>query len=260
MKTNYETLQVEYNSPTLIVKLNRPRKANAMNTKMSEEIAGILLELRTWSDCKYVIFTGNGNHFSAGADMEEVGEQLKNNHDILSMIRNDQLARIDFMRKFDEMDQISIAAINGSMYGAGFATAMACDFRIMADTATACLPEAQRGMFFTAGCTGRLVNLIGPAKAKELIMLCEVIDADESLRIGLVNKVVPHEELMNKTEVMIQQLEKSPFLPLKMTKKIVNASSPVLGNTVMYESDLLELTFMQSDMKKSVASYSKGNE
>lgn len=256
MKTSYETLEVEYNNPTLIVKFNRPDKANAMNGKMSAEIDEVLLDLRHSLECKYVIFTGNGKHFSAGADMVEAGEQLKNDPNFIATIRNDQLGRIDFMRKFDELDQISIAAVNGPMYGAGFATAMACDFRIMAKSATACLPEAQRGMFFTAGCTGRLVNLVGPAKTKELIMLCEVIDADESKQIGLVNKVAKDADLMDAAYEMIEKLEKSPFLPLKMTKKIVNASTPVLGNTVMFESDLLELTFMQSDMQKSMASFS----
>ncbi|REB08747.1 enoyl-CoA hydratase/isomerase family protein [Sporosarcina sp. BI001-red] len=256
MKTSYETLEVEYEKPTLIVKLNRPDKANAMNSKMSAELDEVLMDLRQSLDCKYVIFTGNGKHFSAGADMAEAGEQLKNDPNFISTIRNDQLGRIDFMRKFDEMDQVSIAAINGPMYGAGFATAMACDFRIMAKTATACLPEAQRGMFFTAGCTGRLVNLVGPAKTKELIMLCEAIDADESKHIGLVNKVAEDSELMEEANKMIQQLEKSPFLPLKMTKKIVNASTPISGNTVMYESDLLELIFMKSDMQRSMASFS----
>ncbi|WP_432354460.1 enoyl-CoA hydratase/isomerase family protein [Sporosarcina sp. A2] len=257
MKTSYETLEVEYKSPTLLVKFNRPEKANAMNGKMSAELDEVLMDLRQSYDCKYVIFTGNGKHFSAGADMAEAGEQLKNDPNFISTIRNDQLGRIDFMRKFDEMDQISIAAINGPMYGAGFATAMACDFRIMGNSATACLPETQRGMFFTAGCTGRLVNLVGPAKTKELIMLCEAIDAEESKRIGLVNKVVEDSELLAAAHKMIQQLEKSPFLPLKMTKKLVNAATPVLGNTVAFESDLLELTFMQSDMQRSMASFSK---
>lgn len=255
MNSKYETLQVHYNEPTLLVKFNRPEKANAINNKMAAELDEILLYLRNNQSCKYVVFTGNGGHFSAGADLVEANELLKDNDNLVAILRNDQLARIDFMRKLDEMDQITIAAINGAMYGAGFATAMACDFRIMADNATACLPETQRGMFFTAGCTGRLVNLVGPAKAKELIMLGEVINAEESLKIGLVNKVVPSDLLMEQVQKMILQLEKSPFLPIKITKRIVNTSISTNDSSLAYESDLLELLFLKNDMSKTMVSF-----
>ena len=106
------------------------------------------------------------------------------------------------------------------MYGAGLALALGCDFRIMVQEATVCIPEVTRGLFFTWGSTPRLVSIVGAAKAKELIMLAEVVDANEALRIGLVNKVVPKDQLSETVMRLIQKLDSSPFLPIRLTKKL----------------------------------------
>lgn len=245
---NYEAIQVTENGPVLTVGMNRPAKANAMNDQMSREIVEVLQRIRERSDLKYVVFTGNGQFFSGGADMNEAAENLGQAADPATFMRIDQAGRQDFMKLLDETSQITIAAINGPMYGAAFAMAMACDFRIMADVATACLPETQRGMFFTAGCTPRLVHLVGSAKAKELIMLGEPIDAEEALRIGLVSRVVKEESLFEEVERIITLLDKSPMPALQVTKKLINSMIPTGGSILSVESELLELLMMKSDL------------
>ncbi|MFJ8234214.1 enoyl-CoA hydratase/isomerase family protein [Ureibacillus sp. NPDC094379] len=248
MKT-YNTIFVERNKPVLKITLNRPHKANAMNAEMNRELDDIISEVRKDLDYKFIVFTGNGKVFSAGADMNEFSSIDAQSE---SFIREDQVTRHEMLRKFDALDQITIAAINGPMYGAGFALAMVCDFRIMAETATACLPEVERGLFFSGGGTPRLVNLIGPAKAKELIMLCDVIDAEESLRIGLVNKVVPLDELNYATDELVAKLNKHPFSPIRLTKKIVNAATPRFENLLFYEPELQEHMMIFGEARKEI--------
>lgn len=252
---SYETLEVERMKPVLKISFNRPNRANAMNEQMDNEINEILTELNNDSEYKFVVFTGNGKTFSSGADMNDVLSELENNTQDTAWIRNDQIKRQEFLRKFDALDQITIAAINGPMYGAGFALAMVCDFRIMSESATACLPEVERGLFFSGGGTPRLVNLIGHAKAKELIMLGEVVDAEESLRIGLVNKVVPGDQLMNATDELLAKLNKSPFSPIRVTKKIVNASIPRFENLLLYEAELQEQMMMYGEAREEINKY-----
>lgn len=249
---DYQTILVEWSKPVLKVAFNRPEKANAMNKQMNEELDDIITEVRKDTDYKYIVFTGNGKAFSAGADMNEVLQGIENNSFSRSFIREDQLSRQEFLRKFDALDQITIAAINGPMYGAGLALAMVCDFRIMADNATACLPEVERGLFFSGGGTPRLVNLIGPAKAKEFIMLCDAIDATEALKIGLVNKVVPLQDLAVATEELIGKLNRSPFSPIRLTKKIVNASTPRFENLLLYEPELQEQMMLYGEAREEI--------
>lgn len=249
---NYQTISVEWKKPVLKVTFNRADKANAMNKQMNEELNDIITEVRKDTDYKFIVFTGNGKTFSAGADMNEVLQGIESNSFSSSFIREDQITRHEFLRKFDALDQITIAAINGPMYGAGLALAMVCDFRIMADNATACLPEVERGLFFSGGGTPRLVNLIGPAKAKEFIMLCEAIDASEALKIGLVNKVVPLQELTDATEELIGKLSRSPFSPIRLTKKIVNAATPRFENLLFYEPELQEHMMLYGEARKEI--------
>ncbi|MBS4215211.1 MULTISPECIES: enoyl-CoA hydratase/isomerase family protein [Neobacillus] len=249
---DYQTISVEWRKPVLKVTFNRPDKANAMNKQMNEELDDIITEVRKDTDYKFIVFTGNGKTFSAGADMNEVLQGIESNSFSSSFIREDQITRHEFLRKFDALDQITIAAINGPMYGAGLALAMVCDFRIMADNATACLPEVERGLFFSGGGTPRLVNLIGPAKAKEFIMLCEAIDASEALKIGLVNKVVPLQELTAATEELIGKLSRSPFSPIRLTKKIVNAATPRFENLLFYEPELQEQMMLYGEAREEI--------
>lgn len=228
-----------------------------MNTKMNDELDRILTEVRTDSDYKFIVFTGNGRVFSAGADMNEVLNEIKENTLSSSWIREDQLKRQEFLRKLDTLDQITIAAINGPMYGAGLALALVCDFRLMADCATACLPEVERGLFFSGGGTPRLVNLIGPAKAKELIMLCEAINAEEAFRIGLVNKVIPSQQLFSATEELIGKLCKSPFSPIRLTKKIINSVTPRFENLLFYEPELQEQSMLHGEAHEAIYTFTE---
>jgi enoyl-CoA hydratase len=136
-----------------------------------------------------------------------------------------QLFGHDFMSAMENLEQVTVAAINGPAIGGGLCIAMNCDFRIASDKAILGIPEAALGLFYTWGATPRLTALIGPAKAKEMIMTCDPIDAADALRIGFVNKVVPHHKLMDACHELVGKISTKGPLAVRICKKQVNAAS-----------------------------------
>lgn len=252
MKT-YNTLILEQNPPVLTIKLNRPAKANAISGEMMQELYDLSSQLRYETQYKFIVLSGEGRYFSSGADLGEIVTDIASGKLTPAQARLNQIDGHDLMQKFESLEQITIAAINGPIYGGGLALALGCDFRVMAQEATICIPEVARGLFFSWGSTPRLVSIVGAAKAKELIMLAEVIDSSEALRIGLVNKVVPNDQLSGAVSGMLKKLDSSPFLPIRLTKKIVNAvaAAPV-GNVLLYEPELLEQSFLAEESQKEI--------
>jgi enoyl-CoA hydratase/carnithine racemase len=253
----YSTIEVEQQDATVKIILNRPDAANAMNDLMNDEIIDVLSWLRNTPSAKFLVLTARGQHFSGGADMKELLGRVQAGSPDEQEVRNSQLFRQQFSRRFDELDQITIAAINGPMYGAGFTLAINCDFRIMSEAATACLPEIDRGIFFSGGATPRLVNLVGYAKAMELIMLCEPIDAQESLRIGLVNKICPPEDLESEEHNLVSRLDQKPFAPIRLAKKMVYAALPSAHASLMYEPELQNMILASPGIETWVGSFTQ---
>lgn len=253
---NYNTLLLDPNPPILMVKLHRPLKANAINHEMISELSDLSSQLRYEIQFKFIVFSGEGKTFSSGADLGELDSEIASGLLLQKARLTHGIDGHDCMQKIENLEQITIAAINGPMYGAGLALALGCDFRIMAQEASVCLPEVTRGLFFTWGSTPRLVSIVGAAKAKELIMLAEVVDANEALRIGLVNKVVPKDQLSETVMRLIQQLDSSPFFPIRLTKKIVNAATAApFGNLSLYEPELLEQSLVSEETQKEIKRY-----
>ncbi|OLO38935.1 hypothetical protein BTR23_10335 [Alkalihalophilus pseudofirmus] len=253
----YSTLLVEKKDKTLMVQLNRPEKANAISTEMMEELLDVISELRYNSEIQYVVFTGAGKHFSGGADLSKLVRQYEAGEFTPSAARLNQMLGHEIMNKLEELEQVTIVAINGTCIGGGLALALACDFRIMTEEAIISIPEVARGIFFTWGSTPRLINIVGVAKAKELIMLCDPIEADEALRMNLVTKVVPKNMLLEEVNKIIGKLDSSPFMPIRMTKKIANAASiGVMRNVMNYDTELFEQSILSgepiTEMKKFV--------
>lgn len=233
---------LERDKAVLKVTLNRSRQANAVNKGMMAELAELLNWLRYEPEIHYLVITGQGKFFSVGADLVEVVQDIDNlmtNQQVMTY----QADANDLMRKLENLEQITICAINGYMIGGGLAIAMACDFRVMDARATLSIPEAQLGMVFTWGSIPRLIKLVGAAKAKELIMLCNEIGAEEALRIGLVNLVAPAGDLFTVVDEILNKLRQSPFLPLRLTKKIVN-SIDTIHDVKLFEPEFYDHSFL----------------
>jgi enoyl-CoA hydratase len=251
----YETLIVEKSDAVMTVTLNRPAKRNAMNGQMLAEFEQLFTELRTDLDTKFVIFTGAGTAFSSGADLSDMagGEIPESPGD---MMRLQQLSGHDFIRRLENLEQITIAAVNGVCLGAAFVLAHGCDFIIASENASFGIPEANRGFFYTWACSPRLAHLVGRSKAKEMIMTCDRVDAQEALRLGIAIKVVPPEKLMDTAYELIEKIASNAPLAIRMTKKIINAATaPNFGDIFVCEPELVERLALSSDLMEGVKAF-----
>jgi enoyl-CoA hydratase/carnithine racemase len=164
----YETITVEKKDKTMILTLNRPEKLNAMNARMLQEITQVLAELREDTTTRFLILTGAGKSFSAGADM---GPQDAT-QDAPREPRLGQMAAHDMIRTYLNLEQVTIAAVHGYCLGAGLVFVMESDFIIAAEDALMGVPETNVGVFYTWGSSGRLSRLVGPLWAKHMISGC----------------------------------------------------------------------------------------
>jgi len=248
----YKTLSVSKKGSTLTVKLNRPAKFNSVNEEMLDELFHLFKDVQGDNSVKIIIFAGTGKIFSYGADIEALDHLAENSMIVRAAQRNGH----DFMRILENLEQVTFAAINGPAIVAGLALAMACDFRIMSDNAYLSIPEAAVGLFFTWGCTPRLTALVGPSMAKELIMTCQAVDAEKALRIGLVNRIAPYDQVMNTVNEMAVQIGSKAPLAIRMAKKIVNASAAVgFGDLFLCEPELVERLYLSKDPIEGVQAF-----
>ena len=163
--SSFETLTVDQAEEVVTVMLNRP-KLNLFNQKMVEELIQVWHSLRNNPTARFVILTAQGDHFSAGADLKEIRET-----EITAVgARRLQLAGHELMRSLESLEQVTVAALRGTVCGAGMAVAQACDFRIMTEDSYFLVPETNIGTYYTWGCTPRLVRMVGASKAMEIMM------------------------------------------------------------------------------------------
>ena len=208
------TLAVEERIAVLTV--NRPDKLNALNANVIRELGTAIEELGERDDVAGVILTGAGRAFVAGADISELAG--------LSAVVGQRLARRgqEVFRRFERSPKPVIAAVNGFALGGGCELAMACHIRIAADGAKFGQPEVKLGVIPGYGGTQRLSRLVGKGRALQLVLTGEMIDAAEAYRIGLVNKVVPADQLLATAKTMMQQMLANAPLALAGCIEVVN--------------------------------------
>jgi enoyl-CoA hydratase len=252
----YEYLLVEKSGITKTVTFNRPGKMNPLGPKMLVELKQVLADLRADTACRFAIFTGAGKAFSSGAELSEEAFKQRTTMPGLNSERQWQLFAQDIMNAMEDLEQITIGAVNGPAVGGAVCLLLNCDFRIASDKAKFIIPEASLGMPLTWGATPRLVSLIGPSKTKELIMTCDAIDAAEAYRIGLVNKVVPSEILLDSCQEMIARIAAKGPLAVRICKKQVNAASTVrMRELYQFDADLMDLCMLAGDTVEGVLSF-----
>ncbi|MFA5079612.1 MAG: enoyl-CoA hydratase/isomerase family protein [Dehalococcoidia bacterium] len=249
----YETLLVEKKDGVALVTFNRPDKLNTLNTRLFFDLRDLLAGFRYDLETRVVIFTGAGRAFSAGFDLRV--DALKE-HAMQKEMPNEriwQLFFMDLMSSIENLEQVTIAAINGPAMGGGFCIALNCDFRIMDDNARLGVPETGLGVYLSWGATPRLVSLLGPAKAKEFIMTCDPVDAAEALRIGMVNSVVPPGKLLAAGYELAGKIMRRGPLAIRITKKQVNAASVArMSDLNLFESELWERNQLSPDLQEGI--------
>jgi enoyl-CoA hydratase len=247
---SYETLLLERLGRVAIITINRPDKRNALNIKTREEGAVLLDELRADESVGVVIFTGAGDKaFIAGADIAEFAGRTA------SKQREVMLGRSLFTA-IDTFPKPIIAMINGYCLGGGCELALACDIRIASERASFGQPEINLGIIPGGGGTQRLTRLVGEGKAMELILTGEIIDAQTAFAIGLVNHVVPPDQLEAKTMEIANRIADKGPIALRLAKEAVKlASRSNLDEGLRREVDLFALCFATEDKDEGVKAF-----
>ena len=210
---DFKCILFEKENPIATVKLNRPQVLNAMNKQLWLDLQTALEDVRNDPEIKVLIITGNGRAFSTGADLKE----SKNRS--LEAYREYLIELQEASRKIIRFEKATIAAINGYALGSGYELALACDIRIAAQDAQIGSPEAKVTSSVTGGAMRLIQDLIGPGKARELLFTGEYIDGKEAEKIGLVNKAVAPDQLMDTAREMANKIAANSAFSIKMIKK-----------------------------------------
>ena len=213
---NYKNILVEMVDQIGIIKINRPQALNALNIETIHELNDIVHQWSREDDIKVIIITGEGKSFVAGADIAEMKDMTRQQAIDFSEMGQRVFSLIESQEK------PVIAAVNGFALGGGCELAMACDIRIASDKAKLGQPEVNLGVIPGFAGTQRLARMVGTAKAKELIFTADMIDAQTALSIGLVNQVVPLENLMNAVMEMAKKIASKGPAAIKLAKRVIS--------------------------------------
>ncbi len=250
----YQTIKVDYNNNIATITLNVPDKLNSLSWKMMREMERALDEIERGGKARVIVFTGAGRAFCAGADLEDLQKTAAKK----PVQREPALkAWFKLVWRIKNVELPTIAAVHGAALGGGFALAIACDIRIAADDARAGSVFVQRGASSAdMGVSWMLPRIVGAGWAAELMFTGDIIDAAKAERIGLFNRVVPRDQLMQAAQELAGKLAAGPPLGLKFTKRALNRSIwDGLQGQLEYESATQTLTFLSEDFAEGVKSF-----
>lgn len=246
----YTKLIVEQQGAVCIVKINNPQAMNALNTTVLSELDTAFGEIAGNPSVKAVVITGEGRAFVAGADIS----QMSSMNAAEGKAFGEQGAAV--FRKIETLPVPVIAAVNGFALGGGCELAMACDIRIASAKAKFGQPEV--GLGITPGFSGtqRLPRIVGMGKAKELIYTADIIDAAEAYRIGLANKVVEPEALMDEAMAMAHKIASKAPIAVKYSKEAINSGMQTdMDSAIAIEANLFGLCFATEDQKEGMGAF-----
>ncbi|HLG31803.1 MAG TPA: enoyl-CoA hydratase-related protein [Ignavibacteriaceae bacterium] len=248
---NYENILLKHRDSIAIITINRPDKLNALNINTISELEKVFTEVKDDSNVKVVIITGSGEKaFVAGADILEL-----NKLDIQSgkvFAENGQ----HVYNIIEQYDKPVIAVVNGFALGGGCELVLACHIRLASDNAKFGQPEINLGIIPGYGGTQRLARLINSGLAMEYILTGDMIDAKEAMRIGLVNKVYPQAELMDKAIELAEKIASKGQQAVRFAMKAVKAVNQMnLSEGLSYEASLFALICGTDDAKEGTSAF-----
>jgi len=245
----YETLIYEKTGGVGMITINRPKVSNTINARLVDELTDICDNINHDEETRAVIITGSGEKaFCVGVDLSEFSSMAGINHQRANLL--------SVAAPVASLTSPVIAAINGDALGQGLELALACDLRIASETAHFALPHITSDIIPWDGATQRLPRLIGKAKAMEMILTGETIDAVDAYRIGLVNKVVPPEELIQAVKNMWQAVAAKASLPLKYAKEAIHKGLDLtLEQGLRLEADIYFLLQTTEDRTEGIRAF-----
>ncbi len=248
---SYETLLLEKQGPVAVIKMNRP-PVNPLNIKLYLELYDLLCELEKDESVAAIVVTGAGEKaFAAGLDVKDVA-----NKSVAEILDFQNTVPKKCLEKLTGIAKPTIAAVFGLALGGGSEIALCCDLRIASSDAVFGLPEINLGIMPGSGATQRLSRLVGTSKAKELMFTGDTIGADEAFRIGLANKVVPMENLMEESMALANKLAAKPKVALSLIKQCVDRGVNMdLPSGLTLERNSFVIAYASEDGREGVNAF-----
>jgi enoyl-CoA hydratase len=243
-------IELEVDDDITIMRMKREEKLNALNSEMFNEILVVLRRLNNDKGVKVVVLTGKGRAFSVGADITEL-YNLQSQSRVSSFLRLQREVN-DFI---EEMDKPVISAVNGYCLGGGLELALASDLILASRSSKFGSPEIKLGWIPGGGGTQRLTRIVGKQKAKELILTGKMIDAEEAFRIGIVNKVVDDEKLMEEAKELARAVSRASIAVSKAKELINLAGEGNLKAMLSYESEVSNLLLSTRDAMEGIKAF-----
>jgi 2-(1,2-epoxy-1,2-dihydrophenyl)acetyl-CoA isomerase len=249
--TELETLLVERDGGVQTITLNRPDALNSFNAAMKRELLEVLKVAARDNAVRCLILTGAGRAFSAGQDLKE--RQAPGAADLAQELREHYNPIVRGLRR---LEKPVIAAVNGVAAGAGCSLAIACDIVIASENAKFIEVFANVGLIPDTGSTWFLPRLVGYARAAEMVFTAEPVDAATAERIGLINRVVPSEQLIYEARALAQRLSAAPPLALALAKRALNrALESDLDSALDHEAQLQGIAGRSQDHAEGIAAF-----
>lgn len=247
---SYQTLLAGLENGIYTITINRPDKLNALNKDVFTDLDNAVNEINSNPEIKCAVITGAGaKAFVAGADITEFGGLDKVG--AMALAKRGQ----DIFFKIENCKKPIVAAVNGFALGGGCELAMACHFRLCSENAKFGQPEVNLGLIPGYGGTQRLTQLIGKGRAMEMLMSGSMIDANTALQLGLVNYVVPADELLNKTKSILELINSKAPLAVAACIKTANAVFDETKDGFKTEIDAFGDCFVTEDMKEGTTAF-----
>lgn len=248
---SYQNILEEIENNILTLRIDRPKKLNALNRETIQELHSALREARNNNDVKVIILTGSGEKaFVAGADISEFADFSPKEGKRLAADGQEKL--FNYIANFPKP---VIAAINGFALGGGLELAMAAHFRIATDNAKMGLPEVSLGLIPGYGGTQRLPQLVGKGRAMEIIMTAGMIDANQALQYNLVNHVVEKDELLEFATSIAKKIMKNSGVAIAAAIKAINANYEAGVNGFEIEIQEFGRSFSTEDFKEGTSAF-----
>lgn len=249
----FNTIHIKKENQVGTITFNRPDKLNAYNYNLSKELKTALGDFSLDDSIKVIIITGSGKAFMAGADISMLNDWIKANDIERVQCSLNEMFNASML---EECPKPIIAAINGLAFGMGFEIVLACDFRIAVQKAKFALPEIKLGVIPGGGGSQRLLRMVGPTQAMEMIATGDPIDAEEAYRIGILNQIVATDKLNEAVTAFTDRLiDKSPS-SLKSCKKLIyQGGNRPYYEAVDYENEVFCKILLTQDAKEGTQAF-----
>ncbi|WP_417513314.1 enoyl-CoA hydratase/isomerase family protein [Minwuia sp.] len=248
---SWKNVEIEKRGPLAIVTMDRKEKLNAFNPTLMREMTEVARSFHGDQETQAVVLTGPKDYFSAGADLTDTEMwQMDGLTDV--QLRDRFYLGVRLSEAWETMPQITVCAIEKLAVGAGVALPLACDWRVMGKGAYLYVPEIKIGLNLQWGAQPRLTRLVGPARAKRIIILCERMYADQALDWGLVDEVAEDGQAKEKAIELALRSTEMPAAAVRMVKEAVNATANALNHVASYaDADQSWLTSTMSAAREA---------